>query len=269
MSEDQTFEVIGLLDIVIPTKNSDRTLDLCLRGIKSTISYGNVFIVDNFSEDNTKEIALSHGCKYVTSPSKYSLALREGAMMTKGDYFMIVDSDVILNKKANVLFRHMGDYAVIKGVTRHWFRPKFESLTKYWIERMRSEISGLEAALMKKEEFLEYSGDWADNQMDAGGDLNLFYRYKKNNIPMLNLPVVVSTHITGDWKRFWRQAIWYGRSYGNKSYLPIRQTNRNPLKSFVRAVDGGLRYKDIKLFAAIFGNMLCATIGRLTRFASR
>lgn len=257
--------MIGLIDIVIPTKNSDRTLDLCLKGIKSTISFRSVIIVDNFSKDRTREIALNHGCKFVSSPSKYSLALREGAMTAKGDYFMIVDSDVILNKKANVLFRYLGDYAVIKGVTRHWFKPKFNSLTEYWIERMKSDISGLEAALMRKKDFLEYTKDWESNEMDAGGDLNLFYKYKKNKVPMLNLPVVVSTHITGDWKRFWRQTIWYGRSYGTKSYLPIRQTNRNPIKSFVRALDGGLRYKDVKLFAAIFGNFICATIGRLTR----
>lgn len=258
-----------LIDIVIRTKNSGQTLDLCLRGIKSTIPFRNIIIVDNFSKDNTKEIALNHGCRFVSRPSKCSLALREGAMMAEGDYFMIIDSDVILNKNVKILFRYMGDYAVIKGVTKHWFKPEFRSLAKYWIERMKSEISGLEVALMKKQELLEYSRDWVDNQMDAGEDLSLFYRYKKNNIPMLNLPVVVSTHITGDWKRFWRQAIWYGRSYGRKSYLPIRQTNRNPLKSFIRAMDASLRYKDIKLFAAIFGNMLCATIGRFTRFASR
>lgn len=256
-----------MIDVVIPTKNSGRTLDFCLRSIKLTVPFRRIIIIDGFSKDNTKEIALSHGCTFSSSPAKYSLALREGATMTQGDYFMIVDGDVILDRSIEILFRYLGDYAVIKGVTRHWFSPKFNSLSEYWIERMKSEISGLEAALMRKREFLKYTKDWEHDQMDAGGDLNLFYRYRKDRVPMLNLPVVVSTHITGDWKRFWRQAIWYGRSYGRKSYLPIRQTNRNPLKSFVRALGGGLRYKDAKLFAAIFGNFICATIGRLTKFA--
>jgi glycosyltransferase involved in cell wall biosynthesis len=258
-----------MIDIVIPTKNSGKTLDFCLKSIIQNISYGKIIIVDNYSQDDTKEIALKYNCIFLSSSARYTLALREGAMKTNGDYFMIIDSDVIINRDIRRLFKYINKYAVIKGVTKHWFKPKFDNLAKYHIERMIKNITGLEATIVRKKEFLKYTKQWEENVMDAGGDLNLFYIYKKNKVPMMNLPLTVSTHITGDWKRFWRQQIWYARSYGKKRFLPIRETNRDPLKSLFRAIDGGLRYKDLKLFVYILGNAICALIGRLTKFEKR
>ncbi|MHA1239127.1 MAG: glycosyltransferase family 2 protein [Candidatus Odinarchaeia archaeon] len=253
-----------MVDVVIPTKNSGSTLDYCIRSVKATIpNLNRIIVVDNFSVDNTKEIAVKHGCVFIESSARYSLALREGAKMAKGKYFMIVDSDVVLRRNIHILFNHVDSgYGVIKGVCRQLFHPKFDALADYLVDLMRQRITGLEAALLNRDLFLEFTEDWEHNDMDAGGDLNLFYRFKQHGVPMLNLPLVVSLHITGDWKRVWRQAIWYGKSFRKRAYLPIYTTNRSPVKSFLKALDAGLKYKSLKLFAAVLGNTLCIAIGR-------
>ncbi|MFX0096365.1 MAG: glycosyltransferase family 2 protein, partial [Candidatus Hodarchaeota archaeon] len=239
-----------MIDVVIPTKNSGQTLDLCIRGIKNHIPYGRIIVIDDYSEDDTLDIAQKHECFIVKSRAKYSLKLRQGAWFTKGQYFMIVDSDVIVTHAFKTLFKHLDSgYAVLKGVTWHWFKPPFDALSFYMMERSAEQICGLEAVLLSKKEFLEHTKHWGDDSFGAGGDLNLFHIYRKNSIPMLQMPVPVSIHISGDWKRLWRQALWYAKSYVKRPYLPIRETNRNPLKSLFRAMKGSLKYKNAKLFA--------------------
>lgn len=88
-----------LVSFVIPTYNSEKTIDRCLKSIKAQ-SYPNVeiIIIDDFSTDNTLAKIFEHNLKNLTlikqniniGPSKCrNIAI----LASKGKYISILDSD--------------------------------------------------------------------------------------------------------------------------------------------------------------------------------
>jgi glycosyltransferase involved in cell wall biosynthesis len=88
-----------MISIVIPTKNSERTLEACLDSIK-TQTYQNyeLIIVDGFSKDKTRAIAERHTDEIFTSPESLPAARNLGFSKAKGDLFISIDSDMVLEK---------------------------------------------------------------------------------------------------------------------------------------------------------------------------
>ncbi len=87
-----------LVSVIIPTKNSEKTLEACLVSIKNQ-SYSNVeiFTVDNNSTDKTKEIAAKYGNVLNKGPER-SAQRNFGVANSKGKYVLIIDSDMVLSK---------------------------------------------------------------------------------------------------------------------------------------------------------------------------
>ncbi len=87
-----------LVSVIIPTKNSARTLDACLRSIKDQ-SYKNieVIVVDNNSADDTKAIARKYTDKVFNYGPERSAQRNFGAKQAKGEYLLIHDSDIYFN----------------------------------------------------------------------------------------------------------------------------------------------------------------------------
>lgn len=85
------------MTVVIPTRNSARTLDVCLSSVRSQ-TYGTieVVVVDNRSTDETQQIALAHGARFIPKNSERSAARNEGAKRAKGEYVAFIDSDMEL-----------------------------------------------------------------------------------------------------------------------------------------------------------------------------
>ena len=87
-----------LVSIVIPTLNSEKTLEECLTSIKDQI-YQNyeVIVVDAGSKDRTTEIASKFDVKIInTDTPSMTKQTNRGISNSKGDYIYRVDSDVIL-----------------------------------------------------------------------------------------------------------------------------------------------------------------------------
>lgn len=86
-----------LVSIIIPTKNSERTIEICLKSVKEQ-TYPNIeiIIVDNHSIDKTREIAETYGKVYVKGPERSSQR-NFGAKKAAGDYLFFVDSDMELS----------------------------------------------------------------------------------------------------------------------------------------------------------------------------
>jgi glycosyltransferase involved in cell wall biosynthesis len=87
-----------LVSIIIPTKNSARTLDKCLASIKEQ-SYKNIeiIVVDNNSTDETKEIAKKYTDKVFNCGPERSAQRNFGAKQAQGVYLLIHDSDIYFN----------------------------------------------------------------------------------------------------------------------------------------------------------------------------
>ena len=86
-----------LVSVIIPTKNSSKTLALCLDSIKNQ-DYKNIeiMVVDNYSTDDTIKIANGYANKIYTFSPERSSQMNYGARKSSGKYIYRVDSDFVL-----------------------------------------------------------------------------------------------------------------------------------------------------------------------------
>lgn len=89
----------GLVSVIIPTKNSARTLNRCLASIKNQ-SYKDIelIVVDNNSTDRTKEIAKKYTTNVYNFGPERSAQRNFGAKKAKGNLIYFVDSDFLLQQ---------------------------------------------------------------------------------------------------------------------------------------------------------------------------
>jgi glycosyltransferase involved in cell wall biosynthesis len=87
-----------LVSIIIPTYNSEKTLEQCLMSI-FTQTYRNmeIVIVDKESTDKTIQIARNFNTKVIVIPAKErSEQLNYGIRVSKGTYILRLDSDIVI-----------------------------------------------------------------------------------------------------------------------------------------------------------------------------
>ena len=88
-----------MVSVIVPTYNSAKTLDICLRSVKEQ-TYPNIEIIvaDNNSTDNTREIAEKYGKVFIKGPER-SAQRNFGARQSNGEYLVFLDSDIELTPK--------------------------------------------------------------------------------------------------------------------------------------------------------------------------
>ena len=94
---------IGAIDVAILTMNSERMLRECIDSVYLNTPVNNLIIVDGFSTDSTEEIVREFQEKYgnvifVQEKGTRGSARQTAIQMVKSDWFMFVDSDVILSR---------------------------------------------------------------------------------------------------------------------------------------------------------------------------
>jgi glycosyltransferase involved in cell wall biosynthesis len=86
-----------LVSVVVPTRNSGRTLGACLLSIRrQTYREIQLIVVDNHSCDDTREIAERFADKLVVEGPERSAQRNRGALESTGEYLVFVDSDMEL-----------------------------------------------------------------------------------------------------------------------------------------------------------------------------
>jgi len=91
------------IDVVLLTRNSEPTLEWCLDSIFENVPVRRVIVVDGFSTDRTLEILRKYHEKYHNIIVAFDRGTRatgrqKGMELVNTDWFMFVDSDVILCK---------------------------------------------------------------------------------------------------------------------------------------------------------------------------
>jgi len=91
------------IDVVLLTKNSEHKLDKCLASIYENVPVKNLIVVDGFSTDGTMEIVnkinREHGnIKVLKVNGSRAKAREKGMRQVSTDWFMFVDSDVLLSR---------------------------------------------------------------------------------------------------------------------------------------------------------------------------
>lgn len=83
-----------LVSVIIPTKNSSKTLPITLKSLGGQ-TYRNIeiVVVDNYSRDTTVEIALKYGARVYRWGPERSAQMNFGARASKGDILYFTNSD--------------------------------------------------------------------------------------------------------------------------------------------------------------------------------
>ena len=90
-------KVKPLVSVVVPTFNSERFLERCLRSVRGQ-TYPNVevIVVDNYSRDKTREIAKKYADLVLLKGGERSAQVNFGVRYARGKYVYRVDSDFVL-----------------------------------------------------------------------------------------------------------------------------------------------------------------------------
>jgi glycosyltransferase involved in cell wall biosynthesis len=88
-----------LVSIIVPTFNSERFLEECLRSVREQ-SYPcvEVVVVDNYSRDRTREIAEKYADLVLLKGSERSAQVNFGVKHACGEYVYRVDSDFVVER---------------------------------------------------------------------------------------------------------------------------------------------------------------------------
>lgn len=86
-----------LVSVIIPAKNSEGTIERCLKSIRAQ-TYPNieVIVVDNHSSDRTREVSKRYGAKTYLKGSERGAQVNFGAAKAAGEYIYRIDADFVL-----------------------------------------------------------------------------------------------------------------------------------------------------------------------------
>jgi glycosyltransferase involved in cell wall biosynthesis len=86
------------VDVIVCTYNSERKLADCLQSIMDNVPVRKLWVIDNYSEDKTVEIAKDFNATVVQSHCSLAEARKLGFNLVETEYFVNVDSDIVLCK---------------------------------------------------------------------------------------------------------------------------------------------------------------------------
>lgn len=170
------------VSVIVPTLNSAKFLESCLKSIrKQTYKNIELIVVDNNSIDKTKEIAKKFADKVFNKGPERSAQRNFGVNCSSGDYVLIIDSDMVLSRKVieSCLAKTQADEN-IKGI----IIPEESFGEGFWAECKKLErsfyldVDWIEAPrFFERDVFLKTGG--FDEEMVSGEDWDLSQRIKK------------------------------------------------------------------------------------------
>lgn len=171
-----------IVSVIVPTKNSSRTLDACLKSIKDQ-SYKEIelIVIDNFSTDNTQAIAKKYTKHVYSKGPERSPQRNFGVSKAKGRYVFIIDSD--MNLSQHVVEECVGVMKKNKKITGVVV-PEESFGEGFWAQCKKLErsfyvgVSYMEAArFFKKSDYLRLKG--YNEKLVSGEDWDLSQRIAK------------------------------------------------------------------------------------------
>lgn len=167
-----------LVSIIVPTKNSAEFLEACLQSIKDQ-TYDNIelIVVDNFSTDNTPEIAKRFTKHFYSKGPERSAQRNYAVNRASGKYVAIIDSDMELSPKVITVCMDRVNTAGTNAV----IIPEESFGLGFWAQCKKLERSfyvgndAIEAARFFKTSLYKELGGY-DETMVSGEDWDLSYR---------------------------------------------------------------------------------------------
>lgn len=167
------------VSIIVPTRNSAQTLERCLKKIRDQ-TYKNIeiIVVDNYSTDDTINIARRFTNKIFTIGPERSAQVNYGVQMSSGKYIYRVDSDFLLDSNVvneAVAASETNNYAAIlihntsDPTISFWSRVR-----KFERDMYATDSLHVAVRFVRRDVFLSIGG--FDSSLVAGEDYDLHNR---------------------------------------------------------------------------------------------
>ncbi|KYK21437.1 hypothetical protein AYK25_03615 [Thermoplasmatales archaeon SM1-50] len=168
-----------MYDVIIVTKNSERTLYQCIKAVKENIKFNDVIIVDGNSEDKTIDIANSFNCKIIKNIIGLGNALYTGFENANTEYVLKLDSDMKIIHGYDTLFKYLQTYACVKSIPILNMKEN-RSYYKYYYEVSKNtDVFSFENVILERQVLLKCK---ELKTLKCGEDYYLKKWMDKNNI---------------------------------------------------------------------------------------
>jgi glycosyltransferase involved in cell wall biosynthesis len=168
-----------IISITIPTFNSEKTIHHCLSSITDQCFHSvEVTIVDNYSSDKTEEICRKYDCNFLKAVCGKAEARKIGFYHSKGDYILLLDSDMYLEKGLlNEIISLIENYSLDAVIISEEFPPKsILHVVRNIEKKCYIEESEIESPRFYRKTSLEHV-DW-DNLDDGWDEYEIFLSTK-------------------------------------------------------------------------------------------
>jgi glycosyltransferase involved in cell wall biosynthesis len=233
-----------LVSVVITTKNSSKTLERVLQSIKKqTWDNIEIIIVDNYSCDETLNIAKRYTDKVFLKGPERSAQANYGVKKSKGKYILRLGADVVIFPKSveflvNIAEKYKADAIIFRSFSigkSYWAKCRtFERFSYY------GHIMYEAPRFFDRRAIIEIGG--YDESLIACEDYDVCKRMLDKGYKIVRVPFLVEAHFEeGNLPYYVRRGFYYGKSilryikkhktFAFKQLAPIRHTffNKNML----------------------------------------
>ena len=226
-----------LVSVIIPTKNSSKTLDVCLNSIKNQ-SYKDIeiIVVDNNSTDNTKEIARKYTDLVFNHGPERSAQVNHGVEKSQGMFVYKVDSDFLLDREVvrQCIDKAGGGYDAVvvhnsPDVRVSWIAK----IRKFEVDMYKYDITHSSARFVKKNVYKKIGG--FNEKITAGEDYD--FQNKLNRAGYKTGYIEAEALHLGEPTNIWKHLMKY-YEYG-KDFVNYQKENKEESKKqigFVRFI---------------------------------
>jgi glycosyltransferase involved in cell wall biosynthesis len=216
------------VSIIIPTFNSEKTLNNCLRALFNQTVSGDcyeVIVVDDGSTDNTREVVTRYRGKYYYQKNQGPASARNrGVEIARGELVLFTDADCEVERNwIEEMCKPFTDSAVVgaKGIykTRQKeivarfaqleYEEKFEKMSKdEFIDFVDTYAAGFRKTIFK-----QFGGFSTSFREASGEDTDFSFRIAKEGHKMIFVPTAIVYHqhpntLKKYFKRKFKTAYW-------------------------------------------------------------
>jgi len=218
-----------LVSVIIPSRNSERTIGECLTSIKSQSHKPvEIIVVDAFSADSTKEIAQRMGALVVSHTGERSVAKNLGAKFAKGKYLLFLDA--VHRLGADVIGSCVKAVDGVDGVLVNDQDISKDSKVSRLVASRRKVLSydplNVAVRFVRRDVFDSVGG--FDPALYAGEDLDFHRRFLQRGFKMVD-STAIDFHLGSpvNLKELLNRSLYYSSNN-------VRYASKNPLVAFRR-----------------------------------
>jgi glycosyltransferase involved in cell wall biosynthesis len=166
------------VSVVVPTRNSERTLEACLLSIRAQ-THGDVeiVVVDNHSTDATQSVGRQLSDRFATIGPERSAQRNHGAALAAGSHLLFIDSDMVLEPEVVRDCVALAAVAEAIVIPEESFGEGFWARCKTLERRCYLGDESIEAARFFTRDIFERVAGY-DESMDAAEDWDLHERVR-------------------------------------------------------------------------------------------